>query len=104
MTSSFFGKFSSLLNAKNLKKFKDKLDPRLYNGAILLGLDKPVIKSHGSTDAFGFSNSLKVCEKTIRGNHIQYLNSWIKALKTDYTLIADASAQAQKAVDFFAVK
>ena len=43
-------------------------------------------------------------EKTIRGNHIQYLNSWIKALKTDYTLIADASAQAQKAVDFFAVK
>ena len=40
-------------------------------------------------------------EKTIRGNHIQYLNSWIKALKNDYTLIADASAQAQKAVDFF---
>jgi len=70
MMSSFFGKFSSLLNAKNLKKFKDKLDPRLYNGAILLGLDKPVIKSHGSTDAFGFSNSLKVCEKTIRGKLI----------------------------------
>jgi antirestriction protein ArdC len=43
-------------------------------------------------------------EKTIRGNHIQYLNSWIKALKTDYTLIADAAAKAQKAVDFFAVK
>ena len=40
-------------------------------------------------------------EKTIRDNHIQYLNSWIKALKTDYTLIADASAQAQKAVDYF---
>ena len=70
MTSSLFGKFASLLNAKNLKKFKDKLDPRLYNGAILLGLDKPVIKSHGSTDAFGFSNSLKVCEKTIRGRLI----------------------------------
>ena len=43
-------------------------------------------------------------EKTIRGNHIQYLNSWIKALKNDYTLIADAAAKAQKAVDFFAVK
>ena len=43
-------------------------------------------------------------EKTVRPNHAQYLNSWIKALKTDYTLIADASAQAQKAVDFFAVK
>ena len=43
-------------------------------------------------------------EKTIRGNHIQYLNSWIKALKHDYTLIGDALAQSQKAVDFFAVK
>jgi antirestriction protein ArdC len=40
-------------------------------------------------------------EKTIRGNHIQYLNSWIKALKTDYTLIGDALAQSQKAVDYF---
>ena len=70
MNSSFIGKFSSLLNIKNLKKFKKKLDPRLYNGAILLGLDKPVIKSHGSTDEIGFANSLKVCEKTIRGNLI----------------------------------
>ena len=40
-------------------------------------------------------------EKTIRGNHIQYLNSWIKALKHDYTLIGDALAQSQKAVDYF---
>ena len=70
LTSSMFGKFATLLNYKSLNKFKNKLDPRLYNGAILLGLDKPVIKSHGSTDAVGFSNSLKVCEKTIRGNLI----------------------------------
>ena len=70
LSSTIIGKFSSLLNFNNLKKFKNKLDPRLYNGAILLGLDKPVIKSHGSTDAIGFSNSLKVCEKTIRGNLI----------------------------------
>ena len=66
-------KFSSLLNYNNLKIFKNKLDPRLYNGAILLGLDKPVIKSHGSTDSIGFANSLKVCEKTIRGNLIEQI-------------------------------
>ena len=40
-------------------------------------------------------------EKTVRDNHAKYLNSWIKALKEDYTLIATAFAQAQKAVDFF---
>jgi glycerol-3-phosphate acyltransferase PlsX len=70
MTSNVIGKFSSLLNIKNLKKFKNKLDPRLYNGAILLGLNKPVIKSHGSTDAIGFANSLKVGEKVIKGRLI----------------------------------
>ena len=70
LNSTIIGKLSSLLNLKNLKKFKNKLDPRLYNGAILLGLDKPVIKSHGSTDEVGFANSLKVCEKIIKGNLI----------------------------------
>ena len=40
-------------------------------------------------------------EKTVRDNHSKYLNSWIKALKKDYTLIATAFAQAQKAVDYF---
>jgi len=69
-TSNILGKLSALLNIRNLKKFKNKLDPRLYNGAILLGLDKPVIKSHGSTDSIGFANSLKVCEKTIKGQLI----------------------------------
>ena len=70
LSSSLIGKISSLINFKNLNFFKKKLDPRLYNGAILLGLDKPVIKSHGSTDSLGFANSLKVCEKTIRGKLI----------------------------------
>ncbi len=70
INSNIIGKISSLINLKNLNKFKNKLDPRLYNGAILLGLDKPVIKSHGSTDAIGFANSLNVCEKIIKGRLI----------------------------------
>ena len=71
MTSNFYGKVLSFLNLKNLKKVKDKLDPRLYNGAILIGLNSPVVKSHGSTDYIGFSNSLKVCEKIVNGNLIE---------------------------------
>ena len=73
LTSSIIGKISSLINFNNLNKFKNKLDPRLYNGAILLGLNKPVIKSHGSTDSVGFANSLKVCEKTIKGKLIDQI-------------------------------
>ena len=71
MTSNLYGKILSFLNIKNLKKIKDKLDPRLYNGAILIGLNSPVVKSHGSTDYIGFSNSLKVCEKIVNGNLIE---------------------------------
>ena len=71
MSSSVLGKLGSLISINNLKKFKKKLDPRLYNGAILLGLDSPVVKSHGSTDKIGFANSLNVCEKIIKGNLIE---------------------------------
>ena len=67
---SILGKISSLLNISNLKKFKKRLDPRLYNGAIFIGLDTPVIKSHGGTDFIGFSNSLDVCNRIIKGNLI----------------------------------
>ena len=71
MTGSIIGKISSLLNISNLKKFKKRLDPRLYNGAIFIGLDSPVVKSHGGTDYIGFSNSLDVCNRIIKGNLIE---------------------------------
>ena len=71
MTGSIIGKISSLLNISNLKKFKKRLDPRLYNGAIFIGLDSPVVKSHGGTDSIGFSNSLDVCHRIVKGNLIE---------------------------------
>ncbi len=70
LSGSILGKLSSLLNISNLKKFKKRLDPRLYNGAIFIGLDVPVVKSHGGTDYIGFSNSLDVCNRIIKGNLI----------------------------------
>ena len=75
MTANILGKLSSLINYKNLKKIKKKLDPRLYNGAILIGLNSPVIKSHGSTDHIGFSNSLDVCIKIVKNNLIQKIKN-----------------------------
>ena len=70
MSGNLIGKISSLINIININKFKKRLDPRLYNGAIFIGLDSPVIKSHGGTDYIGFSNSLDVCCKIIKGNLI----------------------------------
>tara|TARA_A100000164_G_scaffold376604_1_gene413976 strand:- start:376 stop:1377 length:1002 start_codon:yes stop_codon:yes gene_type:complete len=67
---NILGKISSILNFSNLKKFKKRLDPRLYNGAIFIGLNTPVVKSHGGTDYVGFSNSLDVCNRIVKGNLI----------------------------------
>ena len=75
LSRSILGKISSLLNISNLKKFKKRLDPRLYNGAIFIGLDTPVVKSHGGTDYVGFSNSIDVCNKIIKGNLIDKIKS-----------------------------
>ena len=77
MTNNWIGKISSLLNISNLKKFKERLDPRLYNGAIFIGLDSPVIKSHGGTDYIGFSNSLSVCTRIVSGNLIKKIRTHI---------------------------
>ena len=68
-------KFSMLLSYYSLKKLKDKLDPRKYNGAILLGLESPVVKSHGSTDAIGFAHSIDVCSKIVKANLIEKIKS-----------------------------
>jgi glycerol-3-phosphate acyltransferase PlsX len=43
-----------------LKKLRMRIDPRLYNGAMFLGLEGIAVKSHGSTDALGFANAIGV--------------------------------------------
>jgi len=67
--------FSMLLSYKSLKKFKEKLDPRKYNGAIFLGLEGPVVKSHGATDAIGFAHSIQMCNKIVRADIIKRIKS-----------------------------
>ena len=68
LTENFFSKMSIIFSYFSLKKFKSKLDPRKYNGAIFLGLNGPVVKSHGGTDAVGFYYSIDLCYRIIKGN------------------------------------
>ena len=68
LTENFLAKISLIFSYFSLKKFKSKLDPRKYNGAIFLGLNGPVVKSHGGTDALGFYYSIDLCYKIVKGN------------------------------------
>ena len=53
-------KLAGLIAMPVLKAFKSKVDPRIYNGASLVGLKGIVVKSHGGADVFSFSNAIKV--------------------------------------------
>ena len=68
LTENLLSKISIIFSYFSLKKFKSKLDPRKYNGAIFLGLNGPVVKSHGGTDAIGFYHSIDLCYKIVKGN------------------------------------
>jgi len=78
LTRTLLGKFSSLLAYKSLKNFSNKLDPRKYNGAIFLGLNGPVVKSHGSTDSKGLAYSILMCNKIVKGNLIEKIKKNLK--------------------------
>lgn len=58
--SSLLGRISYLLAAPVLKKMRQQLDPRNYNGAPFLGLKGIAVKSHGGADGHAFANAISV--------------------------------------------
>jgi glycerol-3-phosphate acyltransferase PlsX len=58
--SSLMAKIGYLFSASALEKLKLRMDPRRYNGGMLLGLNGVCVKSHGGTDAIGFANAIGV--------------------------------------------
>jgi glycerol-3-phosphate acyltransferase PlsX len=61
-------KLIALIAQSVLKALGQRMDPRRYNGASLLGLRSPVIKSHGSADGLAFSNAIKVAAREVRND------------------------------------
>ncbi len=58
--SSWSGKLGYMLAQSALGRLRERIDPRKYNGAMLLGLNGIVVKSHGGTDALGFASAVDV--------------------------------------------
>ena len=81
LTENLITKISLIFSYFSLKKFKDKLDPRKYNGAIFLGLNGPVVKSHGGIDSTGFYHSIDLCYKIVKGNLMTEIKKNLKHSK-----------------------
>ncbi|GLR80614.1 phosphate acyltransferase PlsX [Azospirillum oryzae] len=58
--TSFLARIGYLLARGAFKRFRERIDPRRYNGAMFLGLRGVCVKSHGGTDAVGFANAVAV--------------------------------------------
>ena len=59
-SSGIAARIGYLLARPGLDRLREWLDPRRYNGAVMLGLSGVVVKSHGGTDAQGFAHAVDV--------------------------------------------
>lgn len=75
---SWWTKLCAIMALPVLKRFRNSLDPRRYNGASLLGLRGTVVKSHGGTDALGFSFALKQAWKEARADVIGHITDRVE--------------------------
>ncbi len=64
--SSLLAGIGYLLARPALRKLRQRIDPRRYNGAMLVGLNGIVVKSHGGTDALGFANAIGVAADMVQ--------------------------------------
>lgn len=67
---NFATKLCALVLKKGFKEFKKKMDYTEYGGAPLLGISKPVIKAHGSSNAKSFKNAIRQAKKFTEQNVI----------------------------------
>jgi len=65
-TSSFRSKAGFMLSRPALHMLKVHLDPNNHNGAVFLGLNGLVVKSHGSANDKGVSNAVRVAARMVR--------------------------------------
>ena len=65
------GKLAALLILPKIKALTKKMDYKAVGGAVMLGVQKPVIKAHGSSDGTAFFNAIRQAKDCVAGNVVQ---------------------------------
>jgi len=81
LTSSPISKLAALMIMPKVKEFKKKMDYSETGGAVLLGISKPVIKAHGSSDAKAFYNAIRQAKNCVDGKVIDEITKSLAVLK-----------------------
>lgn len=91
--SNIWSKLAAYASFPVLKRVKTKLDPRQYNGAVLLGLNGLVIKSHGGADEFSFYYALEQAKHEVNVGIIALIEEYLNQNKQ---LLQDKDDQHKK--------
>jgi glycerol-3-phosphate acyltransferase PlsX len=80
---SLLAKLGYIFARPAIAKFRSRVDPRRYNGAIFLGLNGIAVKSHGGTDALGFANAIGVAVDMASHGFIEKIKAELDSFRVD---------------------
>ena len=81
---SLLTKLGALLASGAFRRLKQRLDPRAHNGGVFLGLNGVVVKSHGGTDADGFSSAVAVAADMVENDLVDRIIKGMKLAPHDH--------------------
>ncbi len=87
--SSLFAKLGGMLAYPAMRRLKKRVDPRYYNGGMFLGLDGVCVKSHGSSDAYGFSRAVLVAANLAGQGYNERVREEIENLVSQESFFSD---------------
>lgn len=80
--SSLGGKIGYLFMKKNLKRFSKRLDASEIGGAMIFGIQAPVIKAHGSSSAYAFKNAIAQARLFVKNDVLNQVNEALEKTLT----------------------
>lgn len=90
--SSLAARLGYFFCRRALERLRERLDPRRYNGAVFVGLNGIVVKSHGGTDALGFANAIGVAVDMISNGFNARIKEELDRLSVDHEQATRAAA------------
>ncbi len=94
-SGSLWAKIGYIFASSSLERAKKRIDPRMYNGAMLVGLNGVVVKSHGSADSVSFANAIKVSISLVENKINEKIIKEVKSAAD--SIRATTAAQSQEA-------
>ena len=83
LMGSLFSKIATIPSLPAIKKFSKTMDYKTYGGALFLGVKKPVVKAHGSSDERLFEFTIKQAEKFVENKTVDNLIAEFEKIKVE---------------------